>query len=293
MGRQNERDAGALELEQPLPHDVAGLRVQPGGGFVEQHHPRVVHQRPGDREPALHAAGEGVDARVGPVGELDELQQLVGPGPARLPGQPEVAPVDDEVVPDGQFAVQAVLLRHDAQAGADRRTVGGRVESEDAQHAAGRRRGAADHPHRRTLARAVRAEEAERLARQHVDVDPVDRDPALVALAEGLDQAARRDQRGGPEGRSPPPRRWQPRPWSRSPGHVTCGCRRCPRVSARRGVEKAGDMDWTETWSSNWSGTGRRSCGPAWTDSLIDEYFWEPRAGAAGTSGRGGTAPRR
>ena len=48
------------------------------------------------------------------------------------------------------------------------------------------RRDAADHPHRRALPRAVRAEEAERLARADVEVDPVDRDE----VAEALDEAA-------------------------------------------------------------------------------------------------------
>ena len=51
------------------------------------------------------------------------------------------------------------------------------------------RRDAADHPHRRALAGAVRAEEAEGLARLDVEVDPVDRDE----VAEALDEAARVD----------------------------------------------------------------------------------------------------
>ena len=47
--------------------------------------------------------------------ELHELEQLAGPLGRRPARQPEVAPVDDEVLPDRQLDVEAVLLRHDAE----------------------------------------------------------------------------------------------------------------------------------------------------------------------------------
>ena len=59
------------------------------------------------------------------------------------------------------------------------------------------RRDAADHPHRRGLAGAVRAEEAERFARRDVEVDGVDGGE----VAEPLGQAAGMDERGGRRGR--------------------------------------------------------------------------------------------
>ena len=54
------------------------------------------------------------------------------------------------------------------------------------------RRDRADHPHRRALARAVRAEEAERLATRDGELDPVDGDELAVELRElaGLDQGS-------------------------------------------------------------------------------------------------------
>ena len=36
VGRQDQRHTRALEPEQPVPQDVARLRVQPGGGLVQQ-----------------------------------------------------------------------------------------------------------------------------------------------------------------------------------------------------------------------------------------------------------------
>ena len=70
-------------------------------------------------------------------------------------------------------------------------SVARRVETEHAQRPVGDRRDAADHPHRRRLARAVRPEEAERLAALEVEVDPVDGDEVV----EALDQTARLDER--------------------------------------------------------------------------------------------------
>ena len=86
---------------------------------------------------------------------------------------------------------------------ADLRAVAARIQAEDDELAVADRRDAADHPHRRGLAGAVRAEEAERLARRDVEVDRVDGGE----LAEPLRQAAGMDQgrvgvaiRGSPAG---------------------------------------------------------------------------------------------
>ena len=80
---------------------------------------------------------------------------------------------------------------HDPEAAPDLDSVAGRVEPEDAQRPVRHRRDAPDHPHRRRLAGAVRAEEAERLAALKVEVDRVDRSE----LAEALDKPACLDQR--------------------------------------------------------------------------------------------------
>src|SRR4029078_7709967 len=72
----------------------------------------------------------------------------------------------------------------------DARPVDGGVLAEDAKGAAGGRRHAPDHPHRRGLPGAVRAEEAEELAAVHVEVVAVDRGER----AEVLGQPARMDE---------------------------------------------------------------------------------------------------
>jgi hypothetical protein len=65
------------------------------------------------------------------------------------------------------------VLRDHADPGSDLRPRGGGVQAQDLERAAGERRDAGDHPHGRGLARAVRPEEAEGLAANQVEVDPV------------------------------------------------------------------------------------------------------------------------
>ena len=55
--------------------------------------------------------------------ELGELEQLVGAAADLGAAEPEVAPVDHQVLADRQFQVERVLLGHDAEAGPDLRAV--------------------------------------------------------------------------------------------------------------------------------------------------------------------------
>ena len=126
---QHERDAPLLEPEQPLPHQVPGLRIEAGRRFVEQHELGLVDQRPGDREPPLHAAGQRLDLVVGPLGELDEVEQLRRPLAGHPARNAEVARVDGDVLRDGQLGVERVLLGAHAEPTPDlpgRRATGSR-----------------------------------------------------------------------------------------------------------------------------------------------------------------------
>ncbi|EMY33032.1 phenol hydroxylase [Arthrobacter crystallopoietes BAB-32] len=186
---EHQRDALLLESEEPVPEDVPRLRVQAGGGLVQQQDLRLVDQRAGDGQPALHAAGERVHAGLGLVGELGELQQLVRLRPQVAVGQAEVAAVDDQVVADPDLVVEVVLLRHHAQVRPDLGAVAVRIQPHDGQLARGALRDAADHPHCGRLAGAVGPEQAEGLPRRDVEGDAVDRGEIPVLLG----QAARRN----------------------------------------------------------------------------------------------------
>ena len=116
----HQRHALLLEPEQPVPQQVPGLRVEAGGRLVEQQQVGVVDQRPGDRQPALHAAGEVVDLGLRLLGRAARTRAARRRGSrASALADAEVAAVDVEVVADVQLGVEGVLLRADAEPGAD------------------------------------------------------------------------------------------------------------------------------------------------------------------------------
>ena len=184
VGRQQQRGALLLEAEQPVPEDVSRLGVEAGRRLVEQQHARVVDERPRDGEPPLHAARERVDLRLALVFELGEGEQFVGAFCDELARQTEVPPVHQQVLADPQLGVEVVGLRHDAELRPDLWAEPVGVEPEDRQVSGGARRDRADHAHGRRLARAVRAEQPERLARCDLERDAVDGGELAVSLHE-------------------------------------------------------------------------------------------------------------
>ena len=102
------------------------LRVEAGGGLVEEEHLGRGHDAGGQVEAPAHAAGEGLDQAVGGVGEVEALEQLVGPAAGDGPGQ-VVEPTDHlEVGPAAQQPVDGGLLGGDADAPADGGRIGAR-----------------------------------------------------------------------------------------------------------------------------------------------------------------------
>ena len=114
VGRDDQRDAVALEAVEPVPEHVPRLRVEAGRGLVEQQDLGLIDQRARDREPAAHAAGERLDLGVRLVLELREGEQAGDAIADDVLRKPEVAAVDEEVLANGQLAVEAVVLRNDA-----------------------------------------------------------------------------------------------------------------------------------------------------------------------------------
>ena len=114
---------------------MAGLRIETGRRLVEQQQLGFVDQRAGDRQAPLHAARQRLDLAVGALAELDELEQLGGTTLALGARDVEEAPVDHEVLGDGQLTVELVLLGYDAESGTDRPTFASRVAAEHPQGA--------------------------------------------------------------------------------------------------------------------------------------------------------------
>src|SRR5215218_1574240 len=189
--REKERHASRAQAREHVPHPAARGGVEAGGRLVEHDQVGPVDEGPGDEQPLTHAAGQLAHVRAPAFGQPREREQLVAPRAGGGAGQPEVARVHEQVLADAQVAVEVVVLGHDAEARLDLAAMARDVQPEHRQAALAHARQPVDHLHRRRLAGAVRAEEAEALAALHVEVDAVDRDDAAVGLA----QAARVDGR--------------------------------------------------------------------------------------------------
>ena len=79
----DRRQAGDL-----VPHLGTGLRVEAGGGLVEEEHRRASDETDGDVELAEHAAAVGLGETVGRLGEGEPLEELLRASPGFLAGIP-------------------------------------------------------------------------------------------------------------------------------------------------------------------------------------------------------------
>ena len=150
-----------------------------------------MQHRPRDHEPLGHATGQGHHAGLAPAGEVEALQQLVGRGAGVAARHPEEAPVEVEVLPDREGAVERVVLGDDADGLLGEGGVREHVDA--AHHGPSRRRDdhRREHARGRRLARAVGPEQAEDLPRLHLEVEVVHRGPVHAGI--DLGEARRLD----------------------------------------------------------------------------------------------------
>jgi hypothetical protein len=122
------------------------LRVQAGGGFVEEQHLGAVHDGPGDHQPLCHPAGQIIDPFVGGVCQADLIEQPGGGGAGGGWAHPEVTAVEDEGVEDVQAAVQCVAPRDHANVPVHPGRRRGDVDTGDPGPARGRPHGRGQYP---------------------------------------------------------------------------------------------------------------------------------------------------
>ena len=85
MGHEHDRRPGPLPDPQDLGvHPLAGHLVERAERLVHQQDRRLEGERPGDRDPLLHAARQLVRVVPGEVAELDEVEHLAPPGASAL-----------------------------------------------------------------------------------------------------------------------------------------------------------------------------------------------------------------
>ncbi len=110
VGGEQDRLTLAVELAEDLPQREATLRIEAGGGLVEEQHGGTVEDRARHHQPLRHTAGERVDRGLGPFGEVQLLEQLVGDATRLGGGDAEQATVEVEVLADVQLAVERVRV---------------------------------------------------------------------------------------------------------------------------------------------------------------------------------------
>nr|AAC82551.1 FxuD [Mycolicibacterium smegmatis MC2 155] len=126
MRRQHHGDAVAAQRVDQLPHHDPGVRVHPGGRFVEEHEFWTPHHSASEREALLLAAGK---AAVGGARRVGEPEGVHEPGRVERVGRIRGDQVEHLACARGR--VSAATLQHDADAFAQPGVVGDRVEPED------------------------------------------------------------------------------------------------------------------------------------------------------------------
>ena len=171
--RDQQRHALLLEPFERLEGDLRDLRRQPRRRLVEHQEPRPRHERATHREHLLLTAAQG--SRLLSLTLLQPGKEVVHELERRAIGPLRVR-AQDEIALQGHRREQVPLGR-DVGDPRTRDAVGGTagqilpVEEDPALH---RREQPGDRPEERRLARAVRADDRDRLAGANLDVDAVD-----------------------------------------------------------------------------------------------------------------------
>ena len=161
-----DHDGDAL-LAQPVenaPEVAPRHRIDAGGRLVEQQHLRRMHQRAGEAELLLHAAGQRAGLEAAEIGHAGRRQQALRALAAQRRRHLEQVGVEADVLVDGELLVEAEPLRHVAQIRLRRFRIGHRVDAVDHDRAGIRPHHAREHAHGRGLAGAVRPDQPENLA---------------------------------------------------------------------------------------------------------------------------------
>jgi hypothetical protein len=177
-------------LAQPAAQVLADLRVERAERLVEEQDARLDGERAGERDALALAARELRGIAVGEARQPDQVEQLADAALDLRRRRPlralsRVQPVGD-VVGHAHVLEQRVVLEHEPDRALLHRQEGGVVAAEQ-DAAAVRRVEPGDDAQQRRLARARGAEQAEQLARAHVEVEVVQHGGRVEGLRQALD----------------------------------------------------------------------------------------------------------
>ena len=181
MGREEDRLAARLLLEDDLLQHVLVDRVEAAEGFVQDQQLRIVEHRGDELHFLLHPLRQRLHLLGRPFAEAEPLQPFLGAGAGQ--GSPDAADLaeEDELVEDLHLLVDAALLGQVADPAAAvevgwaaEELHGAAVGQQDAHH----------HADRGRLARAVGAQQAVDRAGLDLQVEVVDRGVGAERLAD-------------------------------------------------------------------------------------------------------------
>ena len=184
MGGQQNGFTLLQQQLQALPHQVAGLGVEAGGGLVEQQQARVIDQRTRQAEPALHTARQLARLGFGLVRERGKLQQGRNTSPNLGVFHAKVAAINQQVFGAVEIWVQCVHLADHAQLRFDRQRIAGHLPAQRLDRAAIGHRQPQAHANGGGLASAVGANHAQAFAGGNVKRQVIHHGGGAIALGQ-------------------------------------------------------------------------------------------------------------
>ena len=160
MGGEDDADPAVPPAGDDVAHDDPSLRVDPGGGLVQEQDSWPADEGEGQRQPLLLPPGQPAPRGAPDRGETHQLEQLGG-----VLGIVVVAGEEVEDLGRAEHGVDAPLLQHDPDVRHQGHMVAPGVEPQHPDRAAVDRPVALERLDRAGLAGTVRAEEGDDLSR--------------------------------------------------------------------------------------------------------------------------------
>ena len=145
---QEHRHAVVGQPSHLIPQRRSALRVEAGGGLVEEQQPRAMHERQAEVQPPLHPAGVAAHLAVGSVRQPDALEQLRPALVALGLAQPVQRALQAHVLAARQERVECRLLQRRADRAAHLRALVHHVQPRHARAAGGGGQQRGEHQHR-------------------------------------------------------------------------------------------------------------------------------------------------
>ena len=179
VGGEQHRSAAGAESGDDLPDLAPRLRIEPGGGLVQEQNLGVPHQGAGQGEALLLASRKLPDPGARLLLQLDQAQRFLGGAPG-----PEEAPEEEEHLPHRQLLGKLGLLELDSDPLPNLTLPLVPCEPQDLHFPRFRGEKPLEDLHGRGLAGAVGAEKAEAFSPAHLETDAGKGDDVFVPLDE-------------------------------------------------------------------------------------------------------------